>query len=90
MYILTLGQILKKSTALALFLANPCGEIGILTSPHQITSLVLSSETILFSLGVLPVFSPEVTLNAPVAVMVVSPTVGSPTEYLCSGCNANS
>ena len=64
--------------------------MGILTSPHQITSLVLSSQTILFSLGVLPVFCPDDTLNAPVAVMVVSPTVGSPIEYLCSGCKANS
>jgi len=51
---------------------------------------VSSSNTILFSFGVLPVFDPEDTLNAPEAVMVVSPTVGSPIEYLCSGCKANS
>jgi len=33
---LTLGLILRKSTALLLFLAKPLGEIGILTLPHHI------------------------------------------------------
>jgi hypothetical protein len=41
------------------------------SSLTYLTSLVVSSKTTLFSLGVLPVFYPEDTLNAPVSVIVV-------------------
>lgn len=43
-----------------------------------LTSLVVSSYTILLSFGTLPVLDPEDTLSAPVLVIVVSLTNGSP------------
>jgi len=72
---------LRKSTALFLFLEYPYGVIGMLTLPHQtvyklvndahvdLTLFVTSSSTTLFSLGTLPVLWPEETLIAPVSVI---------------------
>lgn len=42
----------------------------------QLTSLVVASRTILFSLGVLPVLSPDDTERAPVSAIVVGETAG--------------
>ena len=50
-----------------------------------LTSFVKSSKTILFSLGLLPVFTPDDTARAPVSVIEVLNTVLSPTEAICSG-----
>jgi hypothetical protein len=62
---------LMKSVALFLFLAYPWGEILIFTFPHQIVSLVISSSTILLSVGLLPVLNPDEAESAPLSVMVV-------------------
>lgn len=52
--------------------------------------MVVSSYTTLFSFGTRPFLFPELTLSAPVSVIVVSVTELSPTDLLCSGWRAYS
>lgn len=51
---------------------------------------MVSSRTTLLSLGDLPVLTPELTLRAPVSVIVVSKTVWSPRLALWTGYKAYS
>ena len=81
--------VFKKSTALYLFSIKECGSSGMFTLPQLTMSLVLSSNTILLSLGERPVLSPLEQLRAPVSVIVVSCTVGSQL-FWCSGLKAYS
>lgn len=46
-----------------------CGDIGLLTGPHQMSFLELSSSTIRLSSGERPVLAPEYAVKAPVDVM---------------------
>ena len=50
----------------------------------NLTFLVVSSSTTLFSFGTLPVFEPEEAARAPVSVMVVLKIVGSDADPRCS------
>ena len=63
--------------------------MGMLTLPHQMVSLLISSRTTLLSIGLLPYLNPDEVDNAPVDVIVVSYTFGS-VEPLHSGCKAYS
>jgi hypothetical protein len=74
---------------MAIFLHNSLtsGLTGMLISPHQISSLVVSSNTTLLSFGERPYLRPEEAHKAPVELMQVSVVSKSTALLLLMACS---